>query len=64
MQVYSSKEILQILHEDGWLIKCQRGSHLQLIHPIKLGKVTVPHPRKELDPKTSKSILNQAGFAE
>jgi predicted RNA binding protein YcfA (HicA-like mRNA interferase family) len=62
MQVYSSKEILQILYKDGWLIKCQRGSHLQLIHPIKLGKVTVPHPRKELDPKTSKSILSQAGL--
>jgi predicted RNA binding protein YcfA (HicA-like mRNA interferase family) len=62
MRIYSSKEILQILHEDGWIVKSQRGSHVQLIHPTKLGKVTVPHPRKELDPKTSKSIFKQAGL--
>lgn len=28
----------------------------------KGGKVTVPHPRKELDPKTVKSICNQANI--
>jgi predicted RNA binding protein YcfA (HicA-like mRNA interferase family) len=26
------------------------------------GKVTVPHPRKELDPKTVKNIFKQAGL--
>jgi len=57
---YSSKEILNVLFQDGWIIKNQRGSHLQLIHPLKSGKVTVPHPRKDLDPKTVKSILKQA----
>ena len=62
MTVYSSKDILQILYKDGWKIKNQRGSHIQLIHPNKAGKVTVPHPRKELDPKTVISILNQAGL--
>ena len=41
-------------------MKNQRGSHIQLIHPKKVGKVTVPHPRKELDPKTVKSIIKQA----
>ena len=60
--VYSSKEILQILHDDGWIIKNQRGSHLQLIHSTKVGRVTVPHPRKELDPNTVKSIFKQAGL--
>lgn len=62
MKVYSSREILQLLNNDGWIIKNQRGSHLQLIHPQKAGKVTVPHPRKELDPKTVKSILKQANL--
>lgn len=47
---------------DGWVIKNQRGSHIQLVHPCKGGKVTVPHPRKELDPKTVKSICNQANI--
>ena len=46
----------------GWVIKNQRGSHIQLVHPCKGGKVTVPHPRKELDPKTVKSICNQANI--
>ncbi|NLK69032.1 MAG: type II toxin-antitoxin system HicA family toxin [Clostridiaceae bacterium] len=62
MNIYSSREILRILHMDGWVIKNQRGSHIQLVHPCKGGKVTVPHPRKELDPKTVKSICNQANI--
>lgn len=62
LKIYSSKEILQILFEDAWMIKNQRGSHIQLIHPIKSGKVTVPHPKKELDPKTVKSIFKQANI--
>ena len=57
---YSSAEILKILSDDGWMIKNQRGSHLYLIHREKLGKVTIPHPRKDLDPKTVRSIFNQA----
>ncbi|PKM45560.1 MAG: addiction module toxin, HicA family [Firmicutes bacterium HGW-Firmicutes-8] len=31
-----------------------------LRHPTKQGKVTVPHPKKDLDPKTIRSILKQA----
>ena len=59
---YSSKEILQILTEDGWMLKRQRGSHIQLEHPIKIGKVTVPHPEKDLKPKTVSTIFKQAGL--
>lgn len=62
LQVYSSREILRLLNKDGWIIKNKRGSHLQLIHPQKNGKVTVPHPRKELDPKTVRSISKQANI--
>lgn len=62
MKIYSSKEVLSILHKDGWVVKNQRGSHIQLIHETKRGKVTVPHPRKELDPKTVKSIFSQASL--
>jgi predicted RNA binding protein YcfA (HicA-like mRNA interferase family) len=59
---FSSKEILQILAQDGWMFKRQRGSHIQLEHPIKKGKVTVPHPRKNLKPKIIQTILKQAGL--
>jgi len=58
----SSIEILQKLSNDGWIIKNQRGSHVQLIHPIKKGEITIPHPKKDLPKKTVKSILKQAGL--
>ena len=62
MKSYSSKEILRILHTDGWFIVDQRGSHIQLEHPVKLGKITVPHPRKNLKQKTLRTIIKQAGL--
>ena len=59
----TDKDILKILKDDGWTEKSQRGSHLQLVHPYKRGKVTVPiHSGKDLDPKTVYSILKQSGL--
>ena len=59
----TAKELLRILKADGWKEKTQRGSHLQLVHPSKPGKVTVPmHAGQDLDPKTANSILRQAGL--
>ncbi|MHB9095388.1 MAG: type II toxin-antitoxin system HicA family toxin [Eubacteriales bacterium] len=62
MKSYSSIEILKIVKEDGWYEVQQRGSHLHFKHPTKQGKVTIPHPKKDLDPKTVRSILKQAGL--
>jgi predicted RNA binding protein YcfA (HicA-like mRNA interferase family) len=61
---YSTREMLRILYNDGWMLKNQRGSHIQLVHPKKQGKVTVPNHGKDLDPKTINSILKQAGLQE
>jgi predicted RNA binding protein YcfA (HicA-like mRNA interferase family) len=36
------RQLLKILRHDGWVEKEQKGSHLQLEHPTKKGKVTVP----------------------
>lgn len=59
----TAKEIVQILKADGWTEKTQRGSHLQMVHPSKPGKVTIPmHTGKELDIRTYNSILKQAGL--
>lgn len=58
----NSRELLKILKKDGWYIDDITGSHHQLKHPTKLGKVTVPHPRKDLPIGTVKSILKQAGL--
>ncbi|MBN1617694.1 MAG: type II toxin-antitoxin system HicA family toxin [Spirochaetales bacterium] len=59
---WSSRDILKTLSADGWIVKHQVGSHVQLIHPTKPGKVTVPHPRKNLAPGTVRSIARQAGL--
>ena len=57
------RDVLKALKNDGWTFRNQEGSHRQLIHPIKPGKVTVHgHPSLELDPKTLKSIMRQAGL--
>ncbi|MFN1921805.1 type II toxin-antitoxin system HicA family toxin [Clostridioides difficile] len=46
MKSYSSREILKILNADGWYeVNCV-GDHHQFKHPIKKGKVTVPHPKR------------------
>jgi predicted RNA binding protein YcfA (HicA-like mRNA interferase family) len=56
------KELQKLLFEDGWKIKTQKGSHQQLIHPVKPGKVTVPVHGGDLPPGTLNSILKQAGL--
>jgi predicted RNA binding protein YcfA (HicA-like mRNA interferase family) len=55
-----SAEIIKILVADGWIKHNQRGSHVQFKHNEKKGKVTVPHPKKDLPIKTVKSIFQQA----
>ena len=62
MKTWSSREIIRLLRDDGWIEIGQDGSHKQVKHPMKTGKVTVPHPKKSLKPKTVRSILKQAGF--
>lgn len=36
------------------------GSHYQLKHLTKKGRVTIPHPKKDLPIGTIKSILKQS----
>ena len=56
------KELLKLLKQDGWLEKTQKGSHLQLVHPTKPGKVTVPIHGGDVPLGTLNSILKQAGL--
>ncbi|EGW39321.1 type II toxin-antitoxin system HicA family toxin, partial [Desulfosporosinus sp. OT] len=57
MKSFSSNEILKILKEEGWVIKEQTSSHAQFKHATKKGKVTVPHPQKDLSARTIQSIF-------
>jgi predicted RNA binding protein YcfA (HicA-like mRNA interferase family) len=56
------KELLQLRKQDGWQEKDQKGSHLQLIHPNKSGKVTVPIHSGDIPKGTLHAILKQAGL--
>ncbi|MES2187251.1 MAG: type II toxin-antitoxin system HicA family toxin, partial [Pseudomonadota bacterium] len=47
---------------DGWKMVATVGSHHQFKHADKPGRVTVPHPKKDLPIGTVKSILRQAGL--
>ena len=55
-----SRDIIKALKADGWVQVAQKGSHIQLKHPTKPGRVTVPHPKRDIPPGTFKSIEKQA----
>lgn len=53
------------LREDGWFVVATEGSHEQLKHPSKRGRVTLSgHPNDDIAPGTLKSILKQAKLEE
>jgi predicted RNA binding protein YcfA (HicA-like mRNA interferase family) len=59
------REVIKTIEADGWRIVRMRGSHRHYHHESKPGIVTVAgHPSEDLDPKTQKSILRQAGLTK
>jgi predicted RNA binding protein YcfA (HicA-like mRNA interferase family) len=59
------KAVLRMLRDDGWVEVSRRGSHRQLKHQVKSGRVTVPGKASDdLAPGTLNSILKQAGLKE
>jgi predicted RNA binding protein YcfA (HicA-like mRNA interferase family) len=59
----TATDLQRALEGDGWYVVRQEGSHVQLKHPIKPGRVTVAvHKRQIIDPKTLRSALRQAGM--
>jgi predicted RNA binding protein YcfA (HicA-like mRNA interferase family) len=59
-----SRDLIQELQADGWQFVGATGSHHHFKHPVKAGKVTVPHPKKDLHPKVVRSVYRQAGLKE
>lgn len=62
MKSYSSREIIDILKADGWYLVSVTGDHHHFKHNTKKGKITVPHPKKDLPIGTVKSIQKQSGI--
>ena len=57
----TSRNILKALKADGWYEVNTVGSHIQLKHPDKPGRVTVPQHNGDIPLGTLKSIEKQAG---
>ena len=55
-----SQDIIRALKSDGWEQVAQKGSHVQFKHPTKKGRVTVPHPKKDIPIGTLRSVEKQA----
>ena len=59
------REVLAMLRSDGWVMVAQRGSHRQLKHATKPGRVTVAgHDNDDLAAGTLRSIFRQAGLEQ
>jgi predicted RNA binding protein YcfA (HicA-like mRNA interferase family) len=58
----TGRELVRALGKHGWVVVVQKGSHAQLRHPSRGGRVTVPlHAGETIGPGLLRSILSQAG---
>jgi predicted RNA binding protein YcfA (HicA-like mRNA interferase family) len=62
MQYMTSKQVVKLLRAHGWEKKAQKGSHLQMHHARRKGKVTIPMHGGDIPPGTLQSIFKQAGL--
>ncbi len=59
------RDVIKLIEGDGWYSIKTRGSHRQLKHQVKVGRVTIPgHLNDDLAKGTLNSILKQAGIKE
>ena len=58
----NSRDIIKALEAGGWFQVAQKGSHCQFKHPTRSGRVTVPHPKKDIQTGTLRSIEKQSGL--
>lgn len=57
-----SRKLIAELERDGWYRVGVTGSHYHFKHLSKSGKVTVPHPKRDLPVGTVRQIYRQAGL--
>ncbi len=60
----TAREVIRALQRAGWVVFETHGSHCQLKHPGRPGKVTVPAHPGDLPRRIVYSILAQADFLE
>ena len=64
MKHYSSDKVIRMMRKRGWYEVACVGDHHQFKHPMISGRITVPHPKKDLPIGTVKSIFRQAGIED
>ncbi|PBB24619.1 addiction module toxin, HicA family [Mesorhizobium sp. WSM4312] len=57
-----SADVIKALEADGWYEVARKGSHAQFKHKKKAGRVTVPHPKRDIPLGTLRSIERQSGL--
>lgn len=57
----NSRDVIKALKAVGFEKVDQKGSHVQFKHPERRGRVTVPHPKRDLLINTIRSIERQSG---
>jgi predicted RNA binding protein YcfA (HicA-like mRNA interferase family) len=58
----NSKQIIQQLEANGWVLRGVRGSLHVFTHPSRPGHISVPHPKSELGKGLVNKLLKQAGL--
>jgi predicted RNA binding protein YcfA (HicA-like mRNA interferase family) len=58
----NSRDIVRLLLAAGWFEVGQTGSHVQFKHKSRPGRVTVPHPKRDIAIGTLRSIEKQSGL--
>ncbi len=57
----NSRAIIRAIEEAGWKHVATTGDHWQFKHSARPGRVTVPHPKRDLAIGTLRSIEKQSG---
>lgn len=57
----NSRQIIKAIEAAGWQHVATKGDHWQFTHPSRPGRVTVPHPKRDLPIGTLRSIEKQSG---
>jgi predicted RNA binding protein YcfA (HicA-like mRNA interferase family) len=57
-----SGDLIRELRTAGWVLDRIRGSHHVFRHPVRLGRVVIPHPKKDLGVGLIAAIRKQAGL--
>lgn len=57
-----SADLIKLLEAEGWALRSVNGSHQVFAHPARPGRISVPHPKKDLGVALGHKLLKQAGL--